>query len=82
MEQLTKESLHYKRCMDLLPLIIDNQASSEDKAYFHTYAINWPEVLDCYEKETAFREAIRTKLGMLQAPSDLMENIKQRIASV
>ncbi len=82
MEQLTKESPHYKRCMDLLPSLIDNQASSEDVTYFHTYVVNWPEVLDCYQKETAFREAIRNKLVMLPAPEDLMEHIKQSIASV
>lgn len=82
MEQLKKESAHYKRCMDLLPLILDNQATSEDIEFFHTYVVNWPEVMDCYEKEKAFREAIRTKLGILPAPQELMESIKQSIARV
>lgn len=82
MEQLTKESAHYKRCMDLLPLILDKQATSEDTEFFHTYSVHWPEVMECYEKERAFREAIRAKLGILPAPQDLMENIRQSIARV
>ncbi len=82
MEQLTRESNHYKRCMDLLPLVLDRQATSEDVQFFHTYAINWPEVMDCYEKEKAFREAIKNKLGILPAPEDLMDSIKQSIARV
>lgn len=79
MEQLTRESNHYKRCMELLPLIIDQQATSEDIEFFHKHSVNWPEVLDCYHKEKAFREAIRSKLGILPAPEDLMESIRQSI---
>lgn len=82
MEQLTKESPHYKRCMDLLPMILDNQATLDDTEFFHTYAVNWPDVMECYEKEKAFREAIRSKLGILPAPQDLMDSIKQSIARV
>ncbi|MFP4089153.1 MAG: hypothetical protein ACLFUB_14360 [Cyclobacteriaceae bacterium] len=79
METLSKESPQYKRCMDLLPLVLDRTATTEDTEFFHKYASNWPEVLDCYEKEYAFREAIRQKLGTMPAPEELLDTIRNQI---
>lgn len=76
---LPKESPQYTRCMELLPLVLDSQASTEDTNFFHKYAINWPEVIDCYEKEKAFRETLRAKLGRFVAPEDLLINIRQYV---
>lgn len=79
METLSRESPHFKRCMDLLPLVLDKEANDNDTRYFHQYAKNWPEIMDCYEKEAAFRLAIRQKLGTLPAPDELLTNIRDRI---
>lgn len=79
METLSKESPHYKRCMELLPLVLDKEATAEDTSYFHQYAKNWPDILECYEKETAFRLAIKQKLGSLPAPQELLNNIRDCI---
>ena len=79
METLSRESPQYKRCMELLPLVLDQQATSEDTTFFHRYAKNWPEILNCYEQETAFRLAIRQKLGTLVAPEDLLNDIRNSI---
>jgi hypothetical protein len=79
METLSRESPQYKRCMDLLPLVLDRTATKDDTEFFHKYAANWPEVLDCYQKEHAFREAIRQKLGTFSAPEELLSNIRNQI---
>ncbi len=79
MEPLTKESTQYKRCMELLPLLIDEQATSEDLDFFLKHSVNWPEVQDCYKKEKAFREAIIAKLGIMPAPEELLESIRQHV---
>ncbi len=79
MKTLNRESTQYKRCMELLPLLIDQQATSEDLDFFHEHSVNWPEVKDCYEKEKAFREAIIDKLGIMPAPRELMESIRQHV---
>lgn len=79
METLSKESPHYKRCIELLPLVLDKEATEQDTSYFHHYAKNWPDILECYEKETAFRLAIKQKLGSLPAPEELLTVIRNRI---
>lgn len=79
METLSRESPQYKRCMELLPLVLDREANLEDTDFFHQYAKNWPEVLDCYKNETAFRLAIRQKLGSLPAPEELLSSIRSSI---
>jgi len=76
---LPRESPQYTRCMELLPLVLDSQASTEDTKFFHQYAVNWPEVIDCYNKEKAFRDALRAKLGRFVAPEDLLSNIRQHV---
>lgn len=76
---LSKDSPHYTRCMELLPLILDSQASLEDTDFFHQHAANWPEVMDCYNKERAFRDALKTKLGRFMAPDDLLSTIRQHL---
>lgn len=76
---LPNESPNYTRCMELLPLILDSQASVEDSDFFHKHAADWPEVLDCYEKEKAFRDTLKAKLGRFTAPEDLLGNIRQHV---
>ncbi|MEQ9437779.1 MAG: hypothetical protein RIG62_01980 [Cyclobacteriaceae bacterium] len=76
---LSNDSSHYERCMELLPLVLDSQASLEDVDFFHTNAANWPEVLDCYNREKAFRDALREKLGRFLAPDDLLVDIRKHI---
>ena len=76
---LSRESDQYKKCMKLLPFVIDSQASSEDTDFFHQHIVNWPEVIDCYQNEVAFREALREKLGKFVAPEDLLTTIRQHV---
>lgn len=76
---LSKESIQYKKCMDLLPLVLDSQASSEDTVFFHQHIVNWPDVVDCYQNEKAFREILREKLGRSVAPEELLSNIRQHV---
>ncbi len=76
---LPKDSPQYSRCMELLPLVLDSQASTEDTDFFHKYAVNWPEVLDCYEREKAFRDALKAKLDRFVAPQDLRHIIREHV---
>ena len=76
---LSKESDQYKKCLELLPLVLDSQASSQDTEFFHQHIVNWPDVIDCYQNERAFREALRDKLGRHVAPEELLSAIRQHV---
>ena len=76
---LSKESHQYKKCLELLPLVLDSQASSQDTEFFHQHIVNWPDVIDCYQNERAFREAVCAKLGRFVAPEELLSTIRQHV---
>ena len=76
---LSKESDQYKKCLELLPLVLDSQASSQDTEFFHQHIVNWPDVIDCYQNERAFREAVCVKLGRFVAPEELLSTIRQHV---
>ncbi len=68
-----------KKCLELLELITDNEASSEEEKRFREH-IN--ACLPCYESfnlEKSIKEMLQTKLEKKQVPEDLIESIKLKI---
>jgi len=68
-----------KRCLELLELITDEEASPEEVKHFHNH-IN--ECLPCYESynlEKSIKEMLQTKLEKKQVPDDLIQSIKLKI---
>lgn len=68
-----------QRCLELLQLITDGEASPDEEKEFRNH-IN--ECLPCYESynlEQSIKELLKTKLEQKQVPDDLIESIKQKI---
>ena len=68
-----------ERCLELLELITDGEASPEEEKQFHNHI---DECLPCYETfnlEKSIKEVLQTKLEKKQVPDDLIQSIKQKI---
>lgn len=70
-----------EKCLELLELIMDGEASPEEEKQFHEH-IN--DCLPCYETynlETSIKKLIQTKLEKKQVPDDLVATIRSKIRS-
>jgi len=68
-----------QRCLELLQLITDGEASPEEEKQFRTHV---DECLPCYEAfnlEQSIKEMLQTKLEKKQVPEDLIRMIKRKI---
>lgn len=69
-----------KDCMEMLQLIVDGEASPEQKEHFLKHHLE--ECLPCYKNyhlEVEIRQLLKTKCTG-EAPADLIETIKARVA--
>lgn len=70
-------------CLDMLQLILDGEASPEEKRNFIEKHLET--CLPCYKTyhlEMAIRELLKSKCGNHEAPAELVDNIKKMISSV
>lgn len=68
-----------EKCLELLELIMDGEASPEEEAQFHKHI---KDCLPCYESynlETSIKTLIQTKLEKKQVPEDLIARIRSKI---
>jgi anti-sigma factor (TIGR02949 family) len=68
-----------QRCLQLLELITDGEASPEEEKQFRSHI---DECLPCYESfnlEQSIKEMLQTKLDKKQVPEDLVNLIKRKI---
>ncbi len=68
-----------QRCLELLELITDGEASQEEERQFRKHV---DECLPCYESfnlEQSIKEMLQTKLEKKPVPDDLIQSIKQKI---
>ena len=68
-----------KECMQMLQLIVDGEASQEQKDHFMKHHLE--ECLPCfknYNLEVAIRELLKTKCSE-QAPQELVDSIKAKV---
>ena len=68
-----------KRCMELLRLVIDGQASHEEET---TWATHVEECMPCYRKhnlEKAIKEVLVSKVEKKSVPFGLVESIRSKI---
>ncbi len=68
-----------QRCIELLELITDGEASLEEEQQFRKHI---DECLPCYETfnlEKSIKEMLQTKLEKKQVPDDLIQSIKKKI---
>ena len=68
-----------QRCLELLEMITDGEASPEEEKQFRKHI---DECLPCYESfnlEQSIKEMLQTKLEKKPVPDDLIKSIKQKI---
>ena len=68
-----------QRCLKLLELITDGEASPEEEQQFHKHINDCLPCYEAYNLEQSIKEMLQTKVEKKQVPSDLINSIKQKI---
>jgi len=79
-DQSPSEPHKKKNCLEMLQSILDGDASAEEKKEFVEKHLDV--CMPCYKKyhlEMAIRDLLKTKCGNHQAPSEIIQNIKNLI---
>lgn len=74
MNELTR-----KEALDLLPLIVDNEASEEEKTAFYRYIQKDEDIRKKYESLLFVKQLLKTKYTPKKAPEHLKQNISNLI---
>ncbi len=83
-EQLTEDGKRAKgsvetRCMELLSLVIDGQATPEELAYFHQHITQCIPLYQYFKLESAIKETLARKMEKKRVPPHLIASIKNKI---
>jgi len=67
-------------CMEMLQLILDEEASHEQKEYFFSHMDRCMPCFKSYHVDNKIKELIKSKCCGGQVPSDFVEEIKMKIS--
>lgn len=67
-------------CMEMLQLILDGQATADQRAYFKSHMDHCMPCFKSYQLDMTIKELLQTKCCGGDAPSDLVRQIKNQIA--
>jgi anti-sigma factor (TIGR02949 family) len=67
-------------CAEILQLMLDGEASSEQEEYFTTHIEECNHCLKAYELEKAIRQLVKTKVKRELVPQDLISDIRFKIS--
>lgn len=70
----------FQKCLEILYLMLDNEASQEEETYLHRHFDNCRVCFEHYEVEKQIRELLKTKLANQPVPADLAETIRIRVS--
>jgi hypothetical protein len=73
------QSDEYHRYKDLLPLVLDGEASLDDKVLFENHIKKCVICAENYRLELSLKESIKTKLEFKKVPDGLIDSIKDKI---
>lgn len=68
-----------QKCLEILHLILDEEADHEQAAYFKIHMEECWSCFQDYRMEKAIRDLVKTKLDKKPVPLSLMEDIKMMI---
>lgn len=80
-DKMKQECQNQRECMEMLQLIVDGEASPEQKEHFLMHHLE--ECMPCYKNyhlEVALRELLKNKCTG-QAPQELIDSIKAKVIS-
>jgi len=66
-------------CMEMLQVILDGQASEEQRAYFKAHMDHCGPCFKGYQLDMAIKELLRTRCCGGAAPDELVQKIKAQI---
>ncbi len=69
----------FKKCLGILHLILDNEASGEEEEYFNEHVEKCIFCFEQYQVEKQIRELLRTKLAHKTVPSGLAQTIRLKV---
>lgn len=69
----------FSECMEILNLILDNEATKEQTDYFRVHIEGCMVCFQHYEVEQYIRELIKNKLVQQPVPVDLANRIREKI---
>ncbi|MEM9327632.1 MAG: zf-HC2 domain-containing protein [Bacteroidota bacterium] len=71
-----------EKFIELISLMLDNEASSEEEEYLAQHVDDSAPCLEKLESEKEYREMLKKKIGMKEVPVDLINAIKTKIKSL
>ncbi|MEQ8470941.1 MAG: anti-sigma factor [Marinoscillum sp.] len=69
----------FKKCLEILHLMLDNEANQEQENYLTTHIENCMYCFEQYEVEKQIRELLKTKLANQTVPADLAQAIRLKV---
>ena len=79
-DKMKQECQNQRECMEMLQLIVDGEASPEQKEHFLKHHLE--ECMPCYKNyhlEVAIRQLLKTKCNSHAAPQELVDSIKSKV---
>ena len=68
-----------QKCVEMLNLLLDGEASSSQKDYINEHIKNCIPCNEDYEMEKAIRTLLQQKCNNMKAPKDLVDLIRHKI---
>lgn len=72
----------FSKCMEILQLMLDNEASKDECEYVNTHIDDCIVCFEHYKVEKQIRELIKAKCSNLPVPADLTLQIQAQIKSI
>lgn len=66
-------------CMQMLQIVLDGQANSEQKEYFRYHMDKCMPCFKTYEVDMTIKEMLRIKCGGDEVPQDMIDQLKDQI---
>ena len=68
-----------QRCLELLELVTDGEASPEEEKHFNDHINECLPCFETYNLEKSIKEMLQTRLDKKKVPDDLINSIKKKI---
>ena len=81
MNDLRKNCPNQRECLEMLQLILDGEATPEQKGNFKLHIDDCLPCFQHYHFDQAIKELLKVKCSH-QAPTDLIDSIKNKISAV
>ncbi|UII22920.1 anti-sigma factor [Fulvivirga ligni] len=78
-ERSAEETPDHNECLKILSLVLDQEASDEEHAYFKKHVENCMPYYEIYNVDKAIKDMIKTKCISQDTPADLIDSIKSKI---